>query len=169
MKKGKETIDSSEKMFWIMGSAWIIFLVLVLVSVLILHQVREKSVNFEEKMLEQTTYETLEDGTKKNVSNRLGTAQIKINQLEFSHFAIQQKGINSDITFEVINHDKAMDERKSFNINLYDVEDKELTKFTLNLEKLPVGESILFRQNLEVPCVTADRVEVQQVDMGLGK
>ncbi|MBQ9314748.1 MAG: hypothetical protein IJ220_07155 [Clostridia bacterium] len=178
MKEKKTEGNSNEKLFWMIGISLIVFLVLVLVSVIILKNVRNKIYNMPSGQnvggnTVSTNYEVLDNGVKRNNSESLARTEIDVGNVRFSHFSIMERddeldenNIDTDITFDVENMEENPAGQGSYIITLYDSADTVLTSFTVRLESLPAREPVLFRQNLAISCVDTARVEVEKINIG---
>lgn len=181
MKEKKTENDSNEKLFWMIGIALIVFLVLVLISVLILKSTREKANSLTDgfhlfgNQTNNVNYEISESGEKRNTSSAIASAQFDFGDIRFSKFSIvevdkeddisgEEAGVVNDIYFQIENLAQEEKGNESYFVTLFDEKGETIKSFTIRLEKIPAGGIIQFRQNSDTPCVNAAKIDVQRID-----
>ena len=170
--KSKE--NTSEKFFWIIGIGIIVFLILLLGSLIGLKITRDKisGISGFQFASNKSNYDVLEDGTMKNVNDELLRAEIDIDNIRFSNFAITQRNedigesgefYDTDINFNIENMNKEVVESAVFIVTLYGSDDTKLIDFSIQLDNLPAREPIMYRQNVNQSCVDAAHVDIEKL------
>ena len=170
-KKSEE--NTSEKFFWIIGIAVIVFLILLLGSLIGLKMTRDKINSISGlKLNNNGNYEVLEGGTMRNTNDELLRAEIDVDNIRFSNFAITQRNeltdedeeyYDADISFNIENMNEEVVESAMFIVTLYDSSNTKLIDFSIQLDNLPARKPIPYRQNLNKSCVDAAHVEVEKI------
>lgn len=171
----KEKTDSNEKLYWIIGGSLIVFLVLVLVSVIILRNTRDKIEGFEDEgnNISQSKNYVLENGIKKSINPDITKAEIDVDDVRFYNFSIEEEQKKStlvdvdlsNISFSLENMGKEPKENESYIVTIYGENDDEIVEFTVKLGSLPVREPTSFRQRIVASCADAARIDVQKMSV----
>lgn len=172
----KEKTDSNEKLYWIIGCSLIVFLVLVLISVILLRNTRDKIEGLgenEKTNVSQTGNFVIENGVKRSINPDITRAEIDVDNVRFSNFTITEKEEKStlvdadisDISFTIENMDETPTESESYIVTVYGEGDEVIVEFTVRLENIPAREPTLFKQRLVTSCVDAVRIDVRKKNM----
>lgn len=175
-KEKKIEDNTHQKAYWIVGISLIIFLILLFGSLIGFNIIRNRIQDFSlgNGRRGGTNYEVSDDGLMKNISKGLAETEINVENIVFSGFTITERNtdsgetetiIDSDIRFTIENKsEEDIKDAGSYSVALYDSSNSKLTQFTIKLDTLPSKKEVMFRQNLNMSCVNADRVEISKIN-----
>lgn len=168
--------NTNEKIFWVIGIALIIFLILVLGSIIGLKMVRKGIHNVvdgngQTTYSDNNIYEVDEDGVKRNVYEGITDAEVDVDLVRFSQFTIMERvlemgednnEIECDLGLDIENMTEEPMENAAYTIRFYNIKGEELANFNVLLN-LPSREPIhITLSKSNVSFIEATHVEIER-------
>ena len=174
-KPKKEAVQNAEgtiinqRIFWIIGAAIIVFLVIVLISVIMLKNVRDDANNLAGSIgnngnnATEQNYIVLEDGTKENTSEGISKAEYTLEGRKFYDFKVTEKNGISTVEAKIQNITNDVLESASFKVRLFNASKELIKEYTILTATIQPGVSTLTVTNIMEDCTQAVSVEVEMV------
>lgn len=163
-KKETPTNETAKKVYWIIGIAVIVFLVMLLGSLIGLKITRDglNSVikNYGKNSGEiQSSYEVLADGTKVNISDAVKNAEFTKDGIRVTNFSIMEADGISTVSYTIENISQETVKDISVRIALYDSNDVRLADFSPYTSSLEAGRINNMSTQSTENLVEATRIE----------
>lgn len=158
-----------EKNFWIIGIAIIIFLLLILGSVVLLKNARDKANNLTNEMggnnnNEQPNYIVSADGTKENVNKNVTDAEFVVEGRKFYDFRIVEKDGLSTVEARIENTTDTVLQGATFKVRLLNSNAEVIKEYVIITTEIQPKASTLTVTNIFEDCSDAESVEVVMVN-----
>lgn len=171
-KEVKQNDNTHQKVYWIIGIAVVVFLILLFGSLIGLKITKDGSNNILNKFDNisnidngqgKQNYEVLEDGTKSNNSVGIANAEFTFNEgIRVSHCSILERENGfSEISLDIENITEEKLNGLSLLVKLYDSEDKLITEFPMITSDIEPKAPTVVRVLQTVPCVHAEKLMVE--------
>lgn len=176
MKENKKETESNlenkttQKAFWMVGMALIIFLILLLGSIIGLKYTRDgingvlDKFNGIDNDSSKLNYVVLEDGTKENTNEDIKNAEFTIEGIRINNFAI--KDIDGLSTVEVVveNITENIIPEATFKIEIYGSNNELIEEYPIELSKIAPMMPTMIIRNIMNDCSNASKIEVEMID-----